>query len=490
LDPSPQSTENTSRHWKREQVLWVALIVIGLLILAFWRVESNPPPAPPPPPGTATPSPTISPTPSETSEPTLEELPYESTQADAGMNLEDLATLPADTATETPTWYVRPFSTRTPTPPHYSGGTFNTSTPYFYWTQYYQTSAAQAKTATVAAKKTATVIAPTIVFQTENARQTATFVAFATSIYRTPRPQQIAYSSGSNMIAVSVNSIYTATPTPTSTTTAVPPVVSTPIPLGSGTMGDWAPGGLRFVFASTDGKISLQSVNVDGTLNGSPLIVPNTPDGANIQPAWSSNGSWIVFRHSGGSKPAGLYRISPDGFYLQQLTDNADDQTPSWSPDSGKIVFVSGNDLYFIAVSPVLPYAYPTPLAHTATPTPSVTPSPIRDRTRLTRTDGIESGPRYSPDGRYMLYAREDAGHSDIYLLDLSQAFIGPPLNLTADVPGSQVNPAWSRDNTRLIFVSKRPDGTNIFMLDRFGNVIQMTTDPDTTDKDTLRWRP
>ena len=73
------------------------------------------------------------------------------------MDLAQLATLPADTPTETPTWYVRPFTTRTPTPPRYTGGTFNTATPYFYWTQYYQTSSAQAKTATVAAKKTASI---------------------------------------------------------------------------------------------------------------------------------------------------------------------------------------------------------------------------------------------------------------------------------------------------------------------------------------------
>ena len=62
-------------------------------------------------------------------------------------------------------------------------------------------------------------------------------------------------------------------------------------------------------------------------------------------PAWSPNGDWIAFvsTNSGNDE---IYRITPDGALVEQLTNNTWewDKHPTWSPDGSQIVFYSNRD--------------------------------------------------------------------------------------------------------------------------------------------------
>lgn len=62
-------------------------------------------------------------------------------------------------------------------------------------------------------------------------------------------------------------------------------------------------------------------------------------------PAWSPNGDWIAFvgTNSGNDE---IYRVSPDGQTVQQLTNNTFewDKHPTWSPDGSQILFYSNRD--------------------------------------------------------------------------------------------------------------------------------------------------
>ncbi len=68
-------------------------------------------------------------------------------------------------------------------------------------------------------------------------------------------------------------------------------------------------------------------------------------DTRSYDPAWSPKGDWIAFvsNNSGNDE---IYRISPDGAIVQQLTDNTWewDKHPTWSPDGSQIVFFSNRD--------------------------------------------------------------------------------------------------------------------------------------------------
>lgn len=67
---------------------------------------------------------------------------------------------------------------------------------------------------------------------------------------------------------------------------------------------------------------------------------------SSYDPAWSPDGQWIAFVSSNSGNDE-IYRVSPDGAIVQQLTHNnwEWDKHPSWSPDSSKIVFFSNRDV-------------------------------------------------------------------------------------------------------------------------------------------------
>ncbi len=60
-----------------------------------------------------------------------------------------------------------------------------------------------------------------------------------------------------------------------------------------------------------------------------------------FQPAWSPDGSRIVFG-SGVGRKAEIFVVNADGTNLARLTDNrVEDLLPAWSPDGGTVAFTS-----------------------------------------------------------------------------------------------------------------------------------------------------
>ena len=81
-------------------------------------------------------------------------------------------------------------------------------------------------------------------------------------------------------------------------------------------------------------------MNVDGSEQRNLSLDPFTDD----LPAWSPNGSQIIFTsdRSGNNE---VYRVEADGSALLRLThSNREDITPAWWPNGKKILFVSERD--------------------------------------------------------------------------------------------------------------------------------------------------
>lgn len=103
---------------------------------------------------------------------------------------------------------------------------------------------------------------------------------------------------------------------------------------------DWSPEGDRIVYEYSDiGGTGTQDVHImtaDGldTVN----LTPDTGESNETEPAWSGDGSRIVFRSDRSDAP-GLYTVTPEGRELTRLTDGALDVNPRWSPDGSRIVF-------------------------------------------------------------------------------------------------------------------------------------------------------
>jgi Tol biopolymer transport system component len=84
---------------------------------------------------------------------------------------------------------------------------------------------------------------------------------------------------------------------------------------------------------------------------------------------------------------------------------------------------------------------------------------------RLTADPGVEQFPSFLPDGKWVVYAGQQSGNMDIYLLSTSGQ---TPMNLTKDSPADDDEPAASRDGERIAFRSSR-DGGGIFVMGRTG---------------------
>jgi len=145
----------------------------------------------------------------------------------------------------------------------------------------------------------------------------------------------------------------------------------------------WSPDGSRIAFAS------------------SRVIYTMLPDGSDVRRlrgsgfwfAWSPDSSRIAFRCSG------ICTMSSDGSDVIQLTDNPVDWQPAWSSDGSRIVFSSNRDGDYEIYS--------------------ISSSDGSDLRQLTETDrsSYDWHPVWSPDGSRIAFASNRDGDMEIYTM-------------------------------------------------------------------------
>ncbi len=165
----------------------------------------------------------------------------------------------------------------------------------------------------------------------------------------------------------------------------------------------------------------------------------------NTYPAWSPDGSRIVFESTRDGPDADIFVMSADGSNLVQLTRNdAHDGTPAWTPDGGFIVFASERDgneeVYRMRADGSSPV--------------NLTRHPGADGRRVTDLPDWDTYPTVSPDGTQLLWRRiaptggksESGRNSEVFWMDLTT---GERKNLSAN-QAYDGWPAWSPDGRRV----------------------------------------
>jgi len=101
-------------------------------------------------------------------------------------------------------------------------------------------------------------------------------------------------------------------------------------------------------------------------------------------------------------------------------------------------------------------------------------PGPVpTEYVALTDQPGRETFPSLSPAGDFFVYVKEDGGDLDIFWQRLGG---GNPVNLTADSPVDDTQPAISPDGAQIAFRSER-DGGGLFVMGATGESVRRLTD-------------
>lgn len=227
----------------------------------------------------------------------------------------------------------------------------------------------------------------------------------------------------------------------------------------------WSPDGSQIAFESGRDNQMLTYVNHDiyvMALDGS-NVKRLTDDGADEgAPRWSPSGRLIAYTKMEYfsdqaliENPAwDIYVMNVDGTEQVQLTkDPFNELEPSWSPDGGKIAFISDRngqnfDIY-------------------------VMNSDGSNVTQLTDDSSNEFGPVWSPDGSQIVFNSDRNGNVQLFMMNIDGTNL---IQLTEDTSNSAYAD-WSRDGNRIVFESDRDTGyANIYVMNADGsNIIQLT---------------
>ncbi len=189
-----------------------------------------------------------------------------------------------------------------------------------------------------------------------------------------------------------------------------------------------------------------EAMNIYVTEIATGATSPLTEGGRNSEPAWSPDGSRIVFVSSRGGA-TDLYTMNADGTRERRLLEapGLAESSPSWSPDGSSIIFAASASNADGTLRPSAIYALP---ASGGTPAP------------LTEEDGSRN-PTWSPDGSQIAFdSPRDDPNGSIFVMPADGS---AATRVTPAGWGIAIDPTWSPDGAEIAF-TRYGDGAGIWI--------------------------
>ncbi len=218
----------------------------------------------------------------------------------------------------------------------------------------------------------------------------------------------------------------------------------------------WSPDGSRIVFWSNrDGTKQIYVIDADGS--NVKRLTNNFAD--DVNPSWSPDGRRILFdSERDGNKE--VYVMDADGGNQIRLTrNNAVDTTATWSPVGGLIAFASNRD----TGPPYNPYNLDIYVMN-------ADGSNVR---RIVDDPEYDVGPQWSPDGRKIVFMTGRNRNFDVYEMNADGT---GQKNLTSDYDKSDGAPVWSLDGRNIAFSRKIQGKDQIFVMSSDGGNLKQVT--------------
>jgi len=219
--------------------------------------------------------------------------------------------------------------------------------------------------------------------------------------------------------------------------------------------GDWHPNGRDFVFAGVSkGKPILTIIDTERGKAVREFKVAEV--GEVFNPAWSHDGSQIVFSASVGGL-MDLFILDVESGAIRRVTNDAyADLQPTWSPDGRRIAFVTDR---FSTDLEVLRWGdYELALLDVET-------GAIEHV--VTFADGKSINPQWSADGSSLYFLSDQNGITNVYRVVLADGEFYQITQLAVGVSGiTQASPAMSLAGDKLVFSAYEGDRYTIYLIE------------------------